>query len=137
MKGSIAGLIIAIIILAAVYYLYTEGYFYSVKINGIYVTLDSNFLEIEKSIHVSYSNVSISAHGDQDITIKICLHNDNGLISDEVTNVTVSHPFTLISATPVPSKISPEGNETLCIVIKTPMCNYAGSVDITIYVTKA
>ncbi|BDC19493.1 hypothetical protein [Acidianus sp. HS-5] len=137
MKGLIAGLIIVIIILAAVYYLYTEGYFYSVKINGIYVTLRSTFLSIEKSIHVSYSNVSISAHGDQDITIKIFLKNDNLLFSDELTNVTVSHPFTLISATPVPSKITPGDNETLCIVIKTPMCNYAGSVDIILYVTKA
>jgi hypothetical protein len=136
MKGLIFGLMIVVIILAIIYYLYTEGYFYSVDINGVYVTIDSNFLGIENSLHVSYSNTTISAHGDQDITLKIYLYNNNPLLSVKVTNVSISHPFSLISATPVPSEISPHNNETLCIVIKTPMCNYVGAVDIIIYVTE-
>ncbi|ARM76922.1 hypothetical protein [Acidianus manzaensis] len=128
-KGAIIGIIVVLIILGALYYVYTNGYFYSVNITGVYITFDNK--TIFSHISVSYYNSSISIHGGQEYTIPINLTN-NGLFSIEISSVSVSSPFTLVSATPIPYTLGHGQSVVLDVVIKAPMSSYTGNIDIYI-----
>lgn len=135
-SGIIVGIIVVLIILGAVYYLYSSGYFYSVKIEGEYVTLHTNYPIIGSSIQISYSNLTINAHGHELIDFNITLTNNNSFLTAVVYNVSVSSPFTVVSYVPNPLIIKPHASSTLTLVIQTPMMNYASPIDITIYMNK-
>lgn len=134
--GAVIGIVVILIILAGIYYLYSNGYFYTVKIDGVYVTLNTNYPILGQSIQLSYSNSTITAHGGQLIDFNITISNNGSMLTAIVYNVSVSAPFKVVSFVPNPLIIKPHSSASLTVVIKTPMMNYASPIDITIYVNK-
>lgn len=134
MKGIIVAIIILLILAGVAYYLYSNGYFYTVNVQGIYVEYQNSFLI--NTIQTSYSNSSLTLHGGQTFVITLTMKN-NGLLPTEITWINVSAPFTLVSASPsLPTTIDHGQNMVFTLTIKAPMKSYTGSLQIYVNGTK-
>ncbi|MFP3233518.1 MAG: hypothetical protein RXR08_07450 [Sulfolobaceae archaeon] len=134
MKGAIVAIVILLILAGAAYYLYSNGYFYTVNVQGIYVEYQNSFLI--NTIHTSYSNSSLTLHGGQTFVITLTMAN-NGLLPTEITGINVSAPFTLLSVSPsLPTTIDHGQSMSFTLTIKAPMKSYTGSLQIYVNGTK-
>nr|MCL7344282.1 hypothetical protein [Candidatus Aramenus sulfurataquae] len=131
MKASSAvAALIVVVLLGAAYYLYEQGYFYTVTVIGINVEYTNNFL----IKHVSFKaiNTQISTHGGGTFQITLTF-TDNGFLPVKLTSANVSAPFRLLyTSPPLPISLSPGNNVSITFSIKAPMESYTGTL--TIYV---
>lgn len=131
-NGLIVGIIVLLIVVGSLYYLYEQGYFFSVNIVGVNIKYIETTLSVFKNVHETAYNTSISIHGGQTFVITIEFSN-NGLLPVKITYINVSSPFTLVSTTPtVPITLNHGSSVNLSFDIKAPMKSYAGPI--TIYI---
>lgn len=128
MKGAVIA-VIAIILIAAVAYLYFSGYFYSVTVTGVYVTYQNNLLI--KYIKTNYSNTTINLHGGQKFTITLNI--SSGIATTEISSITVSSPFQVFSTNPpTPFDIKSGSYMLVNVTITAPMSYFKGPIQIVI-----
>ncbi len=129
-SSAVAALIVVVVLLGAAYYLYEQGYFYTVTVIGINVEYTNNFL----IKHVSFKaiNTQISTHGGGTFQITLTF-TDNGFLPVKLTSANVSAPFRLLyTSPPLPISLNPGNNVSITFSIKAPMESYTGTL--TIYV---
>ncbi len=130
-SGLVIGILI-IIVAGALYYLYDQGYFYSISITGVNINYVGTTPSIFKNIHETAYNTSISTHGGQTFIITIEFYY-TGSLPLKITSVNVSSPFTLISTSPkLPITLPHDGSVNISFDVKSPMKSYAGTI--TIYI---
>ncbi|ARM76175.1 hypothetical protein [Acidianus manzaensis] len=126
-----------LIITSLLYYLYSSGYFYIVKIEGENIIIKSDNLELSKNINISLSNSTIITHGGQLIDFNLTILNNNEALCINITRITVSSPFILISAPHLPITVFPNSTSSAIISIKTPMAEYSSPIIISLYVVSS